>query len=138
MAKSSATEINPNVINQIGIETEIKGDIISKGDIRVDGVLTGNITTSGKLVLGGTGRVFGEISCQNAHISGSIEGKITVKELLSMKSSASITGEIYTEKFAVEPGAKFTGTCNMSGNANPATRRKKNDPVAEVIANEKN
>lgn len=119
MAKNNNIVVNPNVINQICIETEITGNIITKGDIRIDGVLTGNLTTSGKLVLGETGRIHGEINCVTGHISGVIEGKIINKELLSLKSTASITGEIFTEKLAIEPGAKFSGTCNMDSNNKP-------------------
>ncbi|MBN1112541.1 MAG: polymer-forming cytoskeletal protein, partial [Bacteroidales bacterium] len=106
MAKNNNIVVNPNVINQICIETEIQGNIITKGDIRIDGVLTGNLTTTGKLVLGETGRIHGEVFCTTGHISGTIEGKINNKEVLSLKSTASIVGDINTDKLAIEPGAK--------------------------------
>ncbi len=112
MAKN--IEIENPVINIIGNGTSIKGDINASGDMRIDGTLVGSIHAKGKVVIGNTGRVEGEIVCQNSDFSGSLQGKITVTELLAMKTSASIYGDIVTGKLSVEPGAKFTGTCKMT------------------------
>ena len=113
MAKENNSE-TPSV-NLIGAGTIIVGDVTTNGDIRIDGSLTGSITVKGKLVVGLSGYVEGEAMCQNADISGSIKGKIAVSELLSLKASAKITGDIITNKIAVEPGATFSGTCSMGG-----------------------
>lgn len=107
-------EVEPNMINQIRTGTEIKGDVITTGDIRFDGKLTGNMSIKGKLVIGDTGEVKGEITCKNADVSGKINGKITVSELLELKASSKIHGDIITNKLSIEPGAEFTGNCNMS------------------------
>jgi len=114
MAKYNENEMTSNNINLIGQGTEITGDITCSGDLRIDGNLTGNITSKGKIVVGETGKIKGEISCKNSDISGSLEGKITVAELLSLKSTARIYGDITTSKLAIEPGSKFTGYCNMA------------------------
>lgn len=108
------TETDNSAINLIGTGTEITGDINSNGDIRVDGALNGNLKTSGKLVIGETGKIKGEIVCKNCEVLGNIEGKISVSELLSLKASSRIEGDIITKKLAIEPGARFTGNCNMS------------------------
>lgn len=100
-------------INLIGNGTNIVGDISSNGDLRIDGSLKGNLTISGKLVVGTTGKIEGNIQCQNADISGDINGKVTVSELLALKASAKILGDIITGKISIEPNATFTGTCNM-------------------------
>lgn len=115
MAKSQEPEAT--AFNRIVIGTTITGDIISKEGIRIDGTLVGNLTTEGKLVIGVTGMVKGEVTCQNSDIEGSVEGRISVKELLTLKSTSKILGDITTNKLAVEPNSKFTGTCNM-GNSN--------------------
>jgi Integral membrane protein CcmA involved in cell shape determination len=119
MAKYNETETISANINLIGGGTEITGDINSNGDLRIDGILTGNITTKGKVVVGETGKIKGEISCKNADISGLVEGKITVNELLSFKSSSRVVGDISTGKFSVEPGSRFTGYCNMTDTETP-------------------
>ena len=113
MAKNNASE-TPSV-NIIGAGTSIEGDVISNGDMRIDGTLTGTINVKGKLVVGPSGNVQGEIICQNADVSGVIRGKIGVAELLSLKASSKLTGDIITGKIAIEPGAMFSGSCSMGG-----------------------
>ncbi len=113
MAKNSNSE-NPSV-NIIGAGTVIEGDITTNGDMRIDGSLTGSINVKGKLVVGPSGTIEGEIICQNADISGTIKGKIGVAELLALKSSSKLTGDIITNKIAIEPGAAFSGSCSMGG-----------------------
>lgn len=102
-------------VNLIGAGTVIQGDVTTSGDLRIDGTLTGTVKVKGKLVIGTSGSVDGEVACQNADISGALKGKITVSELLSLKVSAKLTGDIITNKIAVEPGATFTGSCSMGG-----------------------
>jgi cytoskeletal protein CcmA (bactofilin family) len=100
-------------INLIGNGTTITGDINSNGDVRIDGTLKGNITISGKLVIGSSGKIEGNVQCQNADVSGEIHGKVSVSELLSLKASAKLLGDIITGKISIEPNATFTGTCSM-------------------------
>lgn len=104
-------------VNLIGKGTSIKGDIRSDGDFRVDGTLHGSIQSTGKIVIGVSGNIEGDISCQNADLSGQVKATIRVKELLSLKATSKVTGEVYTSKLAIEPGAKFSGTCNMDDEA---------------------
>lgn len=108
-------EVDANAHNKISNGTVITGDIESNADIRLDGTLNGNLNTKGKLVVGETGKVKGEITCKNADIEGKIEGKINVAELLSLKTTSRLNGDIVASKLAIEPGAKFSGNCNMSG-----------------------
>lgn len=126
-------EIESNVINLIASGTEIKGDISSNSDIRVDGSVTGNLSTKGKLVIGETGSLKGEVNCKNADISGKIEGKIIVNELLTLKPSSNILGDIATNKLAIEPGSIFTGNCKMGSSkpSNPFERNKENSTDKE-------
>lgn len=103
-----------NTINLIGAGTTIKGHIESTGDIRIDGTLSGNIRTKGKVVIGNTGIAKGEVHCKNSDVEGKIEGKISVQELLSLKSTSIILGDISAKRLAIEPGARFTGNCQMN------------------------
>ena len=100
-------------INTIGAGTIVTGDIKSKGDIRLDGILKGSVNTSGKVVLGKEGIIEGDVICNSADISGTIKAKITVSQLLSLKATAKLNGEIITNKLSIEPGAAFTGSCSM-------------------------
>jgi len=100
-------------VNIIGIGTIITGDIQSKGDIRIDGTLKGAVKTSGKVVVGEAGIIEGDVECNNADIAGSLNAKISVEQLLSLKGTAKLTGDLVTNKLAIEPGAAFTGHCSM-------------------------
>ena len=100
-------------VNIIGSGTVITGDVYSKGDIRVDGTLKGSVVTEGKVVLGREGVIEGDVECRDADISGTIKAKISVSQLLSLKTSAKLTGDIITNKLSIEPGAEFTGSCSM-------------------------
>ncbi len=117
MAKINEAE-STTAINLISNGTEITGDINSSGDIRIDGSLVGNLKTKGKVVIGPTGRAKGELYCKNVEVSGTIEGKLAVEQLLNLKSTSKIIGEIITTRLSIEPGAKFTGTCKMSEDVN--------------------
>lgn len=112
MAKTQSAD--PTVVNQIMAGTKITGDIESNENIRIAGTLIGNLTTTGKLVVGTDGVIKGNISCDNCDVEGNIEGKIIVENLLMLKASANIKGEVITGKLAIEAGAIFNATCNMS------------------------
>lgn len=99
--------------NRIGPETTIKGDIISDGNFRIDGTLEGSINTKGKVVVGEKGLITGDVLCQNADVEGTIKGKLQVTQLLALKATANIHGDILVDKLSIEPGANFTGTCKM-------------------------
>jgi len=112
MAKQMDTN-SPDKLNRIVEGTRIEGIINSDSNIRIDGEVKGNINTKGRLVIGSKGRIIGEITCQNAEVEGLIEGKIIVEDLLFLKSSARLDGEILTAKLSIDPGATFTGSCQM-------------------------
>jgi cytoskeletal protein CcmA (bactofilin family) len=126
MAKYNETETA--AINLISNGTDITGDVKSSGDIRIDGSLTGNLNTKGKVVIGPTGKINGEVFCKNSEVSGIIEGKITVNQLLILKASSKIFGDIATSKLSIEPGAIFSGNCKMSENENNGGAPKTKEP----------
>ncbi|MBL0047245.1 MAG: polymer-forming cytoskeletal protein [Bacteroidetes bacterium] len=108
-------DLNTSSINLIGAGTIINGEVISNGDIRVDGTVIGSVSSKGKVVIGSTGNIEGEIVCQNADVSGKISGNISVAEILSLKATANLIGDIIASKLSIEPGANFMGSCSMGG-----------------------
>lgn len=99
--------------NRIVEGTIINGDIISYADFRLDGELVGNFTCHGKIVIGPAGSVTGDIICKNADIEGRFSGRIDVAEMLNVKATANITGEVLVSRLGVEPGAEFNASCSM-------------------------
>jgi len=106
----------------IGAGTIIRGDIISTGDIRIDGTLKGNISGSAKVLIGAEGAVEGDIEGQQADILGKITGKIIIKDLLNLRGRATIKGDISSGKLQVEPTVSFNGKCHVG-----------EDVVADVV-----
>lgn len=111
--------------NIIGKNTAIVGDVQSEGDFRIDGKVEGTIKTSGRVVIGKSGVVIGLVSCNNADIEGKFSGELMVDNLLTLKSTANISGDLVISKLAVEPGAEFNATCAMKG----SVKELKNDQI---------
>ena len=88
-------------INIIAVGTTLKGDLVSSGDCRIDGTLKGNITSNSKIFIGKTGMIEGKIQCKSIEIEGEAKADIAVTELLSLKASAVLTGNINVCKIAI-------------------------------------
>lgn len=114
MAKINETH-SPEQLNRIVAGTKIEGVIVSDNNIRIDGTVKGTITAKGRLVVGPTGIIQGEVICENADIEGALTGTINVNGILSLKSTARLECDISTKKLAIEPGAVFSGKCVMGG-----------------------
>ncbi len=107
-----AEEIS-NSSNIIGKGTILEGNIETFGNIRVEGKVIGNVKTKSKVALGQSSHVEGNILAQNAEVAGEIKGKIEVSDILILKPTAVINGDIITNKIIVESGATFNGGCKM-------------------------
>ena len=115
--KSKSSTIMPSStshsLNSLVAGTTIEGTVNSESDIRIDGTVKGNLNCKAKVIIGPSGFVEGEIRCQNAVIEGKMEGKLFVNQLLNIRESAHITGEVLTDKLLVQSGATFNVTCQM-------------------------
>ena len=115
--------------NIIGKNTSIVGDVISEGDFRIDGKVEGTIKTTGRVVVGKSGSIKGKVECNNAEIEGKFSGELIVNSLLTLKATASISGDVVISKLSVEPGAEFNATCAMKGSVkelnNDQTKKEK-------------
>ena len=110
--KRVADEIS-NSSNVIGKGTVLEGNIETYGNIRIEGKIIGNIKSKSKIALGNSSHIEGNITAQNADIEGEVKGKIDISELLVLKATAVVHGDISTGKLVVEPGAVFNGSCRM-------------------------
>jgi len=112
-------EANTPEFSKIISGTSIKGDVKTKGDIRIDGSLTGTLDCMGKLVVGAQGIIEGQVKCKNADISGTIRANVFVEGMLSLKATSKLIGDIKASKISIEPGAVFSGKCEMTGGIQP-------------------
>ncbi len=113
-ASSVQSPANPNALNALVKGTTVEGTIRSESDLRIDGTVKGKISCSAKVIIGPTGFVDGEIKCQNAVVEGRFTGNIHVAELLNIRESAEVSGEIYSAKLNIVAGAVFNGNMHMA------------------------
>lgn len=111
--KAATSGTTMNALNSLVKGTEIEGKVRAESDIRIDGVIKGSLDCEAKVIIGPTGYIEGQINCVNAIIEGQFEGKLVVKELLNVRNTAKINGEITTNKLIVEAGAIFNVSCRM-------------------------
>ena len=111
--------------NLLGNGTTIKGDIESNGDIRIDGHLLGSLKSNGKVVLGQTGVMEGDLNCKQAEIAGVVKGNINTEELTALKSTSKVEVDLNTKQLLIEVGAQFTGKCVMGQQSTVAMPKQK-------------
>jgi cytoskeletal protein CcmA (bactofilin family) len=97
----------------IGAGTTVKGDISSNSDLRIDGTIIGNVSSTAKIVIGASGNVEGDISGNQADIVGKVSGNIKTKDLLQLRGDCVVNGNVHAGKLQIEPTAVFNGQCHM-------------------------
>ena len=107
---------NGNGATLIGSGTTVKGDIYSEHDLRIDGKVEGNILGTSKVIIGSNGLVEGNITGKQADILGKVDGNIKVSEILQLRGSSIVNGNVFAAKLQVEPTATFNGECHMGAN----------------------
>ena len=110
MAKQEPT-VNVNSISRISAGTVIKGEIVSPTDIRIDGTFEGRIQSKGRVVIGESAKISGDILCENVDLWGKVEGNLFVKDTLSLKDGCMVSGNLHIRRLSVELGATFNGNC---------------------------
>jgi cytoskeletal protein CcmA (bactofilin family) len=106
--------IDSNVqYSKIDKSTVFKGSIKAKTDIRIDGILEGDVETVGRVIIGKEASVKGKILCANADIEGVFKGNLTVSGTLSLKTGSNVEGEVFIHKLIVDSGAIFNANCSM-------------------------
>lgn len=101
------------VHNVLSSGTVLTGNLVTQDDIRIDGVIEGNIISQGKIIIGNNGHVSGDIECLNLDLLGKVTGNIRCQEVALLRSSSNLIGDVFTQVLEIEPGAKFTGSCKM-------------------------
>ena len=116
MAKMENTP-NVNSISRISAGTVIMGEILSPCDIRIDGTFEGKLHSKGRVVIGETAVIKGEIFCENLDLWGKVEGNIYAKDTLALKEGCVINGNLNIKRLSVELGAVFNGNCKTISEA---------------------
>lgn len=120
---------NVGQINKLVEGSKIIGDLFADQNLRIDGEIKGNVSTSSKVVIGEKGKITGNLICLEADIEGTVEGTISVEGLLILRKSSLINGDIYTYRIQIDEGAAFNGQCKMG--KKPSTSQAKPQAIAE-------
>ena len=121
----------------LGKSLVIKGDVSGSEDLYLDGQVDGTIDLNGnRLTIGPNGRVKANLSARSAVIHGKLEGNIKATDRVDLKQSAVVTGDIITQRIAIDEGAYFKGGVDISRGAypHPATEMKPEAKSAAAIA----
>lgn len=111
----------------VGANSTFKGDVETKGTIRIDGVIEGNISADW-VIIGEKARVRGDIASRGIVVGGRVDGNLRAKEIVEIRSKGQVCGEIYTSKLTVIEGAVFDGRSSM---------QKEESNVVELLTKEK-
>ncbi len=131
--KVGAMGESPDRLNVIVEGSKIVGDFIAESNVRIDGEIQGNVSSSAKIVIGPSGYIKGNLMCADADVEGRIEGILKVENLLSLRSKARVTGEITTAKIQIEEGAEFSGQCKMSNFSPSVSADSKENALQEDV-----
>jgi cytoskeletal protein CcmA (bactofilin family) len=99
----------------VGPSVKIQGDLVSEGNIRIEGSVTGKVQTTQSVHVGEAAVISADMQAGNAIVAGQIAGNIKVTGNLILQSTARINGDIACGILRVEDGALFSGKCNMKG-----------------------
>jgi cytoskeletal protein CcmA (bactofilin family) len=123
---SSAPSGGGHSLNTISQGTVVEGTLKAKNDIRIDGTIKGNLQCEAKVIIGPTGFIEGEVSCDNAVVEGKFSGTLRVREMLNLRETAEVDGDVATGKLTVQPGCIFNVSCSMGSGV--ATKQDANRP----------
>ena len=102
-----------NIDSLIGENIIISGKIKGSGNIRIDGTIEGDIDYNGSITLGETGKVKGNISCENLIAAGRIDGNIIIKDAFTLLPTGTLVGDMEVKSLVIHENAKFDGNCKM-------------------------
>jgi|SRR3989338_1353724 len=113
MAKNDEYDTGSTPETIVGASVKIEGDLVSEGDIKVDGLVTGKIKTTKNLYVGPMAKIEASVEAGNAILAGVVHGDLKIKENLLVQETGKIDGNISCAKLSIAEGAHFSGTCTM-------------------------
>lgn len=111
--KDKSNSESPERLNRLVEGSIVVGDLFAESNLRIDGEVKGNVSTTSKVVIGEKGKITGNLSCLNADVEGVVTGTIKVEEMLCLREQCKINGDIFTARIQIDEGATFNGKCQM-------------------------
>ena len=120
-SKSTSNGASLEVCN-IALGTTIEGTVKVEANIRLEGIIHGTVTCSGRIVISASGFIHGDIVCKNIVSEGKVEGNIVAKEKIHLLPTASVTGNMKYKTLQIDAGAAFDGQA-ICAPSTPSTKK---------------
>ena len=101
-------------VSIISNSVKIDGNLFSEGNVRIDGIIYGNVSVNGNLTIGDGSDLQGEVKAKNITMNGKVLGKVTALEKMKLESKAVLKGDIITKFLVIDEGAYFEGFSHMN------------------------
>jgi cytoskeletal protein CcmA (bactofilin family) len=111
-----STSPNNDSKNVLNSDVELKGTLRFTGELTFDGKLEGDIQSEGTLQLGDNAVVKGNITANSVVVRGKVNGNVTAKEKIDIKSKTELFGDIRSARLVMEDGVTFVGQTEVNPN----------------------
>jgi cytoskeletal protein CcmA (bactofilin family) len=112
----------------IGLNSDFRGELNIKGELRVEGIINGPVNAD-SVIFGQAARVKGEITAKRIIVEGKVEGNLRAEEIVEIKSTGKVFGEIFTNKISIMGGGVINGRVEMKADESKVVEF---EPVAKA------
>ncbi len=109
-------QIEKDSVTIISTGTTIEGKLVSNGNVRIDGVINGNVEAKGNITVGEHGEINGEVKGSTVTLGGKVFGSVNASDKVLLEAKSILKGDLITKILVVEEGALFDGTSKMNSN----------------------
>lgn len=117
MFKNEREALTHETETVIANSVRVEGDFVSDGNIRIEGEVSGSISTKQDLMVGEHAKITADVVAQNGTLAGELRGNLKVGERLELTSTARVFGDIQAKVLTVAPGAIMKGTLSIGADA---------------------
>jgi len=125
-----------NVVTIIGPGTAVNGEIQCKGTVRIEGRVSGRISSEDTIIVLEMGRVKADLTAGQVIIGGEVEGNVTAHDRLEISAKGKLIGDIKAPRVSIAEGVLFEGLCTMDAPAPASKAVDSPTPPAKQAANE--
>ena len=106
--------------NWIGESVRVKGEVVSTGDLVIDGQVEGTIDLGDhSLTIGDKASVVADLTAKSVIISGKVKGNVLSGGRVELKKTAEVDGDVTAPKFVMEDGAEIHGKVDTGDRKRP-------------------
>jgi len=120
----------------IGPSVKVEGDFAGQGNLIIDGVVKGSVSTDGNLKVGEQAKITASVKADNAFVSGEIKGNMIIKGDLELTNTAKVWGDIEAKSICVARGAVLNGKFTMTGTKGDEETKETKQPEEVKIIEE--